>query len=425
MNPAVFLDRDNTLIHNDGDLGDPALVRLIQGSASAIASLRGLGYKIVVITNQGGVARGKYTEADVEAVHNRINDLVRTTSATLIDRFYFCPYHPEGKVAKYAKEHSWRKPAPGMLLQAAKDMDLDLGQSWMIGDQMRDIEAGNAAGVRTILLRSDAEELTPLRLEQIASAHVERSTGGASVAPNFTARSLIEAVRVIAQQRKPEPPEEMRARERTARKWDAGSARAARQGQVSTGGVAQKDPETPTPAQATAAAMTEDAKPQAANQEPVIPAAAPRTLISAPVSPPAPAPEAIPFVPAPPPLPEPTLGCALVARSPLRRSGREAAMTQPLEASPPHQEPAADEPGHLHHATLHQILLELRDQRSFVGDFTWLRLFAMMLQIVVIVCMAGALAMGQGKHQQISLRGWMDTAIVMQLATIAALMFEK
>ena len=116
MTAAVFLDRDNTLIHNDGDLGDPDAVRLIKGAASAIASLRGLSYKIVVVSNQGGVARGKFTEQDVQAVHERIAQLVKETSGTVIDRFYYCPYHPEGKTKKYRREHPWRKPQPGMIL---------------------------------------------------------------------------------------------------------------------------------------------------------------------------------------------------------------------------------------------------------------------------------------------------------------------
>src|SRR5690606_40470943 len=115
---AVFLDRDNTIIHNDGDLGDPEQVFLIQGAASAIASLRGLNFKIIVVTNQGGVARGKYTEADVEKTNQRVADLVKAASGANIDRFYYCPYHPLGTVEQYKQEHEWRKPAPGMILQA-------------------------------------------------------------------------------------------------------------------------------------------------------------------------------------------------------------------------------------------------------------------------------------------------------------------
>ena len=97
MQPDVFLDRDNTLSENEGDLGDPNQVKLIQGAAAAIGSLRGLGYQIVVVSNQGGVARGKYGESDVDAVHERINKLVRQfASGAFIDRFSYCPFHPLG-----------------------------------------------------------------------------------------------------------------------------------------------------------------------------------------------------------------------------------------------------------------------------------------------------------------------------------------
>ena len=172
MNAAVFLDRDNTLIHNDGDLGDPEKVRLIQGVASAVASLSGLGYKVIVVTNQGGVARGKYSEQDVDLVHRRISELLEaSTSGAKVDRYYYCPYHPQGTVSRYRKEHPNRKPAPGMLLEAAQEMGLDLSQSWMIGDQIRDIQAGKAAGTRTVLLRLDADRLKALRSSRISWGH--------------------------------------------------------------------------------------------------------------------------------------------------------------------------------------------------------------------------------------------------------------
>ncbi len=198
MNRAVFLDRDNTLIHNDGDLGDPEQVRLIQGAASAIASLRGLGYRIVVVTNQGGVARGKFTEADVERVHARIVELVKAASNTHIDRFYFCPHHPEAVEEKYRSDHPWRKPQPGMLKQAAIDLKLDLASSWMVGDAMRDIAAGQAAGTRTILLTELTDDSAPPK------------AGDSDIKPDFIVHNLIEAVRIIAQAprpgREPEPP---------------------------------------------------------------------------------------------------------------------------------------------------------------------------------------------------------------------------
>lgn len=159
--PAVFLDRDNTLIANVGDLGDPAQVQVIPGAAAALRALRDAGYRIVVVTNQGGVARGRFSEADVEAVNRRTARMLEEAAgrAGLIDRFYSCPFHPQGTVEQYRAEHPWRKPAPGMLLAAASDLDLDLEKSWLIGDQPRDVAAGRAAGCRTVLISSDPQAI--------------------------------------------------------------------------------------------------------------------------------------------------------------------------------------------------------------------------------------------------------------------------
>ncbi len=149
MQKAVFLDRDNTLIANDGDLGDPELVVVLDGAVEAVRRLHQLGYLPVVVTNQGGVARGRYGEADVERVHERLHELL---GRDLPISFYACPFHPKGSVPEYTREHPWRKPAPGMLLAAAEEHAIDLATSWMIGDQPRDAEAGRAAGCRTILV---------------------------------------------------------------------------------------------------------------------------------------------------------------------------------------------------------------------------------------------------------------------------------
>ena len=167
MQPAVFLDRDNTLIANDGDLGDPAAVRLVDGVGVGLRALREAGFRLVVVTNQAGVARGKFSEEDVDGVHQRIATLVDEQARRasdppaaplgLIDRFYYCPYHPDATVAEYRRDHPWRKPHPGMILQAARDMGLELARSWMIGDQERDILAGKAAGCRTVLFSRDAD----------------------------------------------------------------------------------------------------------------------------------------------------------------------------------------------------------------------------------------------------------------------------
>lgn len=161
MNRAIFLDRDNTIIQALSDPTDTRSVTLIKGAASAIASLRGLGYRIIVITNQGGVARGEITEEDVEKINQRIHELVKQNSNTRIDRFYYCPYDPQGTIERFAKDHPWRKPNPGMIVQAARDFQVDVKQSWTVGDSLHDIQAGIAAGTRTVLLQPGAVVQVP------------------------------------------------------------------------------------------------------------------------------------------------------------------------------------------------------------------------------------------------------------------------
>jgi len=162
--PAVFLDRDDTLIANreptastphPGDLIDPALVRLLPGVAAGLRRLRDAGFALVVITNQGGVARAVCRTEQVEACNRRMRDFVRAEVGVELDGVYYCPYHPMGTVAPFNVEHPWRKPAPGMILAAAADLGLDLSRSWMVGDAERDAQAAIAAGLdprHTILI---------------------------------------------------------------------------------------------------------------------------------------------------------------------------------------------------------------------------------------------------------------------------------
>lgn len=154
--PAVFLDRDDTLIRCDdvapgGDLGDPGLVALLPGVLEGCRALKHAGFPLIVVSNQGGVARGLYTTADVDRVNARVNDLLGGPHG-IIDAFYYCPYHPRGTVPEFAREHPWRKPRPGMYHQAARDHNIDLARSWSIGDRLRDCLAAKRAGCRTILL---------------------------------------------------------------------------------------------------------------------------------------------------------------------------------------------------------------------------------------------------------------------------------
>ena len=157
---AIFLDRDNTIISDPGYINDPAQVKLLDGAAESIIQLRKMGYKIIVVSNQAGVARGIIPENALAKIHERLTQLLAEKDAHL-DNIYYCPYHPEGAIKKYRKESNMRKPAPGMLLAAAEEMDIDLSLSWMIGDAYSDVGAGVAAGCKTILLRTHSNRPIP------------------------------------------------------------------------------------------------------------------------------------------------------------------------------------------------------------------------------------------------------------------------
>jgi D,D-heptose 1,7-bisphosphate phosphatase len=150
---AVFLDRDNTLVEDPGYISHPSQVKLLGGTAASLVQLRKMDFKTVVVSNQSGVARGIVTEDILAQIHHQLEKLLADEGAYL-DAIYYCPFHPDGVISKYRIESELRKPAPGMLLQAAEDLDLDLRASWMIGDSYRDIEAGKRAGCKTILINN-------------------------------------------------------------------------------------------------------------------------------------------------------------------------------------------------------------------------------------------------------------------------------
>lgn len=439
MNAAVFLDRDNTIIHNDGDLGDPDLVRLIQGAASAIASLRGLNYKIIVITNQGGVARGKYGEEDVEKTNQRVADLVKAASGTNIDRFYYCPYHPQGSVPEYTCEHEWRKPQPGMLLQAAKDMNIDLSQSWMVGDQMRDVQAGVAAGTRCILLRADAQEPLPSRGDQLKSGQIETTDN----LQHFTARNMVEAVRIIAKHRKPEAEQ---VGDTSHKKWDPAAAKAARASMstpsdTSTPTSASQDkipPSSPAQSQANLATPASPAKP-AKVAKPFKPWGATGPVHQTTKTPVAPEPVVTKEAEEPShvaadttdPNLEPHEVQAMVAADEASAAGKPAvhATTDEASDSATGKAAASDEsstsrrPSPSSDVTLRQILQELRGQRTVQNDFSYVRMVAIVLQIVAVFMLVAGLLLG-ATDADLFLR-WISTAILVQLAAIAMLLLER
>ena len=148
MRPAVFLDRDGTLIEEVGHLGDPDGVVIIDGVPQALRRLTAAGYVLIVVSNQGGIARGLFTEDDVGAVIRRTVELLGDAGET-ITAWYHCPHHPD-----FGPACECRKPLPGMLRTAAAEHRLDLGRSWMVGDHLVDVQAGIAAGAKAIKVRT-------------------------------------------------------------------------------------------------------------------------------------------------------------------------------------------------------------------------------------------------------------------------------
>lgn len=148
---AVFLDRDGTINHDTNYLARPEEVQLLPGAGPAIARLNAAGLLVLVVSNQSGVARGMFSPAEVEAVNAELSRQLAGFGAR-VDRYYFCPHHPEGEVAPYNRPCDCRKPAPGLLLRAAGELGLALGECFMVGDRPLDMEAGLAAGVTCVLV---------------------------------------------------------------------------------------------------------------------------------------------------------------------------------------------------------------------------------------------------------------------------------
>lgn len=152
--PAVFLDRDGTLIPDLGYLGDPKRVRLYRGTAEALRLLRRAGFYLFVVTNQSGVARGYFPENTVKAVHKKLQDMLKPKDAR-IDHFFYCPHYPEGKIKRYTKVCDCRKPKPGMVKQALRKYSVDLRHSYVVGDKIDDLQlARNAKVAQGILVRT-------------------------------------------------------------------------------------------------------------------------------------------------------------------------------------------------------------------------------------------------------------------------------
>jgi D-glycero-D-manno-heptose 1,7-bisphosphate phosphatase len=179
LRPAVFLDRDGTLIEHVPYLSDPSLVRLLPGVADALRQLRRAGFACVIATNQSAIGRGIITADRLGAIHAELNRQLACCGAT-IDGIYYCPDLPSCD-DRALVTNADRKPGPGMLLRAATELGLDLSISWMIGDLISDVLAGVNAGCRSILVRSD----------QTSPAEVAATASRALIAPDFAAAASL------------------------------------------------------------------------------------------------------------------------------------------------------------------------------------------------------------------------------------------
>lgn len=151
--PAVFIDRDGTMIDETGYVVPGSEVKIYPFTARAIVRLAAAGLPVVVVTNQGGIALGMYDHAFVEQTHAAIARALAAEGAA-VDAWYFCPHHPEGTVVELACVCRCRKPGTAMLEAAARDLGIDLSRSWVVGDQWRDVEMARRAGARGVLVRT-------------------------------------------------------------------------------------------------------------------------------------------------------------------------------------------------------------------------------------------------------------------------------
>jgi len=155
-NRAIFLDKDGTLIPDIPYNADPERITLQADSVEGLKLLYDQGYKLIIVSNQSGIAHGYFTEEAMIPVKEKLKELLNRHQMEL-NGFYYCPHYAEGGIDEYAVECSCRKPWPGMLLHAAGVHHIDLNASWMIGDILNDVEAGNRAGCRTILINNGNE----------------------------------------------------------------------------------------------------------------------------------------------------------------------------------------------------------------------------------------------------------------------------
>ncbi len=186
---AVFFDRDGTLIAEAGYLDSPDKLAFFPETFEAVRRINESGMTAVVVTNQSGVARGLFTEDVVRDINARIQEML-LKQGSRIDRFYYCPHHPTDGIDPYRMICDCRKPEPGLLHQAARDLDLDLTQSYLIGDHLRDVETAHRVGAKGVLV------LTGHGSEQLKTLDLSEKKG-----PDYIAENILDAVKWVLKDR--------------------------------------------------------------------------------------------------------------------------------------------------------------------------------------------------------------------------------
>jgi len=198
-NTAVFLDRDGTMNEEVGYLDCLSKLKLYDRTAEAVRMINEQGMKVVVITNQSGVARGYFSEGFVRTVHSRIHEILQS-NGSFIDAFYYCPHHPTEGIEPYLKQCACRKPEPGMLIRASQDLNIDLARSYMVGDMIKDIEAAGRVGAKGVLVRT-GYGLNTVREYFPAGQSGITFDEKVKTQPSYIADDILEAVKWILKDR--------------------------------------------------------------------------------------------------------------------------------------------------------------------------------------------------------------------------------
>lgn len=364
---AVFLDRDDTVLDDPGYIREPEQVKLLPGAAEALIQFKRMGYKIVIITNQSAIARGYLTEPQLERIHLKMKNMLASEGA-YFDGLYYCPYHPKGTVSEYAKESHLRKPNPGMLQKAAEELDIDLSQSWMIGDRYRDVQAGKAAGCHTILV-----DVPGKTREAVTEPELQ---------PDRKAVNLREAVNIV-------------------RMYE----------------FHQKAHAAKMKAEADAATQQE---PAAAPTEPVVQETpAEKTVIK-------PEPIAAPVIPEPKPEPvKPPVPSIDVPQEKDKPAAVKFHTTKPV---PKQEEPKSAEPTDPTHHLLQEILQRIKSsgRNDLYDDFSIHKLLAGMAQVLSLGCLVFSLWFWLSPKAGIeTVQTMIGYAIVLQLLVVSLLMMHR